>query len=100
MGYSPNSGPPTIKNVRRPEGRNIFPTSERRNHQRKAPLHSNMFLLIQDKSILWSDLLHFTFQYVSINTAGYKGAFIRKINFTFQYVSINTQTGEMVLYCE
>ena len=33
----------------------------------------------------------FTFQYVSINTAGYKGAFIRKINFTFQYVSINTK---------
>ena len=25
---TPNSGPPTIKNVRRPEGRNIFPTSE------------------------------------------------------------------------
>ena len=53
-------------------------------------LHSTMFLLIRIKKQMKSQVLHFTFHDVSINTGGrtWKAGF--DSNFTFHDVSINT----------
>ena len=62
----------------------------RENSLNIVALHSTMFLLIRIKKQMKSQVLHFTFHDVSINTGGrtWKAGF--DSNFTFHDVSINT----------
>ena len=69
----------------------LIPTAGIRNVDGLAYLHSNMFLLIPvTHKRTNKDVEIFTFQYVSINTAGDYPVETLEKTFTFQYVSINT----------
>ena len=70
----------------------------RENSLNIVALHSTMFLLIRIKKQMKSQVLHFTFHDVSINTGGrtWKAGF--DSNFTFHDVSINTKSNSEINY--